>query len=446
MYSYVHTLGTKIYTDLEKKLLNPYVNKYLFSLIAGLRQKNFGYDTLFNITKDIKQLYSTIDDDKDLIIDSGGYSIIVGDVNPNDITKFIHVYNDFFKNQYNFYDYIMSLDIPIFLEYKDANTVSNIAKFNFHSLSISKNVLLENPKLYDKFIFVWHFKIKKQFDIWKYLYKRLFFDDKNLKNFAIGGLVGLRGMTNIKFSPFLGPIFLCLKLIEDRNLNDTSLIHILGVYALYDRFIMIFLDKLFNRIYLKDKNCKVNITFDTVSYLINGLYSVRRFPALSLPFIDINENKIHHDFNDFHKIIETYFPDIDVRKQILIDLENIAANKEIEYHHLSSLGNVIYHTLIDFIFNYVIERDNLLDLFLNAKNYNQLKIALKPIYTKWCIEFPEVFPNIEDNILNNLLWVHSFHLAYSSNCDLSRLEAGIDKFISAINYPFDLAGDFKFNF
>ena len=58
------------------------VNICLYSLIGGLKQKRFGLDTLIGVAEDIeefKSLYLT-QNRKDILIDSGGYSVIVQDV------------------------------------------------------------------------------------------------------------------------------------------------------------------------------------------------------------------------------------------------------------------------------------------------------------------------------------------------------------------------------
>jgi len=49
---YVHTTGDIIELK-QLKLMDNYVNNYLFSLIAGLRQGSFGFDTLHRVTQDI---------------------------------------------------------------------------------------------------------------------------------------------------------------------------------------------------------------------------------------------------------------------------------------------------------------------------------------------------------------------------------------------------------
>jgi len=272
---YVHTTGDIIETN-QLKLMSKYVNNYLFSLIAGLRQGSFGFDTLHRITQDIIEYKKMLGNNRKFFIDSGGYSIITGDVSPRDISKFIECYNLFLdRDAPDNCDHIFSLDIPIFLKYKEFNTSKYIYEMNLKSIQESKKILLKNKKLFDKFIWVWQFKLHKQNAIWKKIYDDELRQESELKHFAIGGLVSLRGITGIKFSPFIGPAFRCLKLICDKNLNKESILHILGVYHLHDRVALSFLHKLFNQYYLKDKKCSIQVTYDTVNYALSGLYKLR---------------------------------------------------------------------------------------------------------------------------------------------------------------------------
>lgn len=141
---YVHTTGDIIETN-QLKLMSKYVNNYLFSLIAGLRQGSFGFDTLHRITQDIIEYKKMLGNNRKFFIDSGGYSIITGDVSPRDISKFIECYNLFLdRDAPDNCDHIFSLDIPIFLKYKEFNTSKYIYEMNLKSIQESKKILLKN--------------------------------------------------------------------------------------------------------------------------------------------------------------------------------------------------------------------------------------------------------------------------------------------------------------
>jgi hypothetical protein len=249
-YNYVHTTTEIIERGLNKQILRPYVKKYLYSLYNGFTNSNFGYDSLDKLSNNIKIFYDNLYPDEQLMIDSGGYSIITGLINPRDITKFIECYAYFLEYHNDIFDNIISLDIPIFLKYPIYNNIKTIYNSNYKSLTESKKILDKKPELYDKFLFVWHFKIQKQFNIWRQLYDEIFGNEERLKNYSIGGLVSLRGITGIKFSPFIGPIFRILKLIQNNKSNNHSKIHILGVYGKHDRFMMQFMKDLAKIVWL----------------------------------------------------------------------------------------------------------------------------------------------------------------------------------------------------
>lgn len=208
MYKYIHTTSSVITRGKKKDLLKNYVSNYLFSLYYAFARNNFGFDSVdkFALNR-VKLFYNHLYSNEKLFIDSSGYSVISGDVLPRDVRILIECYHYFLEEYKSLYHKILSLDIPVFLKFPEYNTKKIIYDYNYESIRKSKEQLQKDPELYNKFIYVWHFKIREQFDIWKDIYNTFFADDYNLNKFAIGGLVGLRGVTGIKFSPFIAPIY-----------------------------------------------------------------------------------------------------------------------------------------------------------------------------------------------------------------------------------------------
>jgi len=241
---------------------------------------------------------------------------------------------------------------------------------NLKSIQESKKVLKNNPDLFDKFVYVWQFKIAEQNRLWKKIYEDELRQEQELRHFAIGGLVSLRGITGIKFSPFIGPMFRCLKLIYDKNLPKESILHILGVYHLHDRVALSFLHKLFNQYYLKDRNCSVQVTYDTVNYALSGLYKLRE----QVIFIPEGDDYIcdfsYNVIDKMNRIIN----DSEVLEIIQKDLKKILAGEQVEDTKISSLLNVITQTTIDNIIDKTLETNNMVDLFIESKNFNKFKI------------------------------------------------------------------------
>ncbi len=432
-FQYVHTSGGTIETD-QLKLIGKYVNNYLFSLIQGLRQQNFGFNTLYRVIQEIKEYRQVLGEERNFFIDSGGYSIIVGDVEPRNIAKFIECYNLFLEKEANkCCDFIFSLDIPIFLKYPSYNRVSYIYDMNSRSISGSKRILQRNPELYEKFIFVWQFKLLNQYKVWTRIYKENFADDPNLTHFGIGGLVGLRGITGIKFSPFIGMSYKCLDLIKQRNLNKTCILHILGVYGLHDKIIMSFLNKLYNSYYLKNKNCKIQITYDTINYTLSGLYKLREL-QIFIP----NENNESYYFDYIYNLIDKIHLIIDnqeILDKIIKDLNNINNNKKMEDLNITGLLNVINQSIIDKIIDEEIEKHGIVDLFLSCDNFNKFKNRFVPILKLWEKKYPHIYSNRTEKNLLNFQQVYVLHNQFENGKDLDPI---IEKIIKLINFPVDL--------
>ena len=128
---YVHVGSGRGPPYIEEAIARNAPNR-LVSLIGGLRQKEFGYDTLQKVSEDIvnyrKQYIEPFG--RTLYVDSGGYSIIKGDIRPQDTSKANGCYQKYLETERNSYDYIFSLDIPVNLKYPSFNTRENLYRFN----------------------------------------------------------------------------------------------------------------------------------------------------------------------------------------------------------------------------------------------------------------------------------------------------------------------------
>ena len=164
----------------------------LFSLISGLKQKRFGMDTLTGVAHDIEDFRSRhlASHGKKILVDSGGYSIIVGDVVEKDITKFTECYHEYQVRAVHAYDFVMSLDIPLILDNRNFNASENIYFYNKQSLAATRENLINYPELREKLFFVWQFKTKEHFAIWNRIISELDLN-RYVKHRALGGMVSL---------------------------------------------------------------------------------------------------------------------------------------------------------------------------------------------------------------------------------------------------------------
>ena len=437
IFEYVHTSGRK--TDkIQSDFIKQHTNNILISLIHGLRQSNSGFETIKkSATRDIKEYQEELGNDSKLFVDSGGYSILSGEIPFSKIRHSIECYNWVLENIMSEYgDYIFSLDIPIFLKEPQYNTASLIKEVNQKSLEQSLDILNNNTNLYDKFIFVWQFKSKIQYAVWCELYHEFFRDNQNLKHFAIGGMVGLRGIVDIKFSPFITLAFKCAhELFKKNDHDETSLIHILGVYHLHDRFAMAFLHKLFNELYFSACHRNIQITYDTVNYMLSGLYNVRE-----LNMMMFDENQITHmRADDLIKQVDKMSSESHIQDVIKEDLELLQNGKPLNNPAMTSLINIVHNINIDKIFNHVIDEYNIIEIFLNnCQRHTTLRPQLLPLLLDLERKYPQAFKKRTYKNLENFEWMRQLHVWWMKGCNKDLLEQKIYQFIKAINFPVDL--------
>lgn len=430
---YVHTTSDIILRGTAKNVIRPYVDTYLFSLINGLSSENFGFNTIDKIAIEVKRFKDDLYENERMFVDSAGYSIIVGDIPPKNINPFIECYAYFLEKYCDTHcDHIFSLDIPIFLKYPDVNTYSNLYKRNYRSNQLMRHVLDKQPNLYDKLIFVWQFKLDEQYNIWKDIYNEFWVSQEQLKHFAIGGLVGLRGITGIKFSPYIGMLYKLLNLVYEKNLNEESILHILGVYGIHDRFHMAFLQRLFNDVYLKDHNSSVQVSYDTINYFVSGLFKIRELESV-IPMedgsymFDYNHNLVEH----MDKIIK--YPDS--LESVIDNINCLHSDKALCDTRVYCYINVVKQLICDQVMKDVVKDYELVNEFLMWDNFNTLKNNWTPLFKTLEYKYPFVFKNYTEKIMNNFQWIHSFHKWWMEGRDPIRLEKGMQMFINQIRFP-----------
>ena len=430
--------GVKKYCPYENLVVSQ--TKYaLISIIGGLHQKRFGFDTVTRVAKHIQQYKKNYIDKHNavLYIDSGGYSYIVGDLHPIDSAKLCDVYSYYLREQRDVYDRIFSLDLPISLKYFDYNTKEHIYKYNKLSLQHARDILEKYPEIRDKFYFVWHFKIKSQYEIWKRIVNEL---DLNsiVKNRAIGGMVGVRGITSIKFSPFIA---LTYKLFNDylnsKLDNYPFKIHLLGVYNRSDRFTIAILEALLNHylsIHNIDQSCE--ITYDSISYMREAHKDSR-----NLSYIHFDNNDITFYENQFqipsHILEQIYGGDLDLVKEELNRIKNNETLSNIATFTPITISN---HLCIDKFFQFLITKYSILDIYISSQNYNTLKNRINPILLTLSKKYPYLFTNSFIRLATeSIKYVYVFHKWFTLDRSESSLETLISKFIDNIGFPADLA-------
>ena len=409
------------------------VNICLYSLIGGLRQKRFGLDTLIGVAEDIhefKSLYLSRNG-KDILIDSGGYSIIVGDVVENDITKFIDCYHEYQLRGTDTYVYIMSLDIPLILENQSFNTTQNIYQHNRQSLTATRENLINYPELREKLFFVWQFKTKEHFAIWNRIISELDLN-RYVKHRALGGMVSLRDITGIDFSPFIANSFRCFLDYETSpDPSDEFRLHLLGINIRYDRFIIAFLEKLFDR-YIGGYG-KAALTYDSINYSRTAQLKMR---YLEIYAFDDNELCVFRDIPSVpDEILKRVYPGelFDTIREEITNIEHLyRVNDSSAFAPL----NIFSNNSIDRYFEHIIDEYELIDLMINYKNAIHFQNRIRFVFDDLSGRHPYLFtPHLVTSIKKNLDITLDFHHWYVNKGDYKTLNRKIYRFIERINFP-----------
>lgn len=389
------------------RLVAPFVKNRLFSLIGGLRQKGFGYDTLYGMAEEIRRYHRRYGGT--LYVDSGGFSIIKGDVNPMDVVKSIDCYCEYLKT--GAFDYIFSLDIPLNLKFSSFNTRENIYRFNKLSLQRSMEWISES------FYFVWHFKIAEQFEIWTRLY-----DELGLRalvtHHALGGMVSIRAIVKIDFSPFIGMAFWCLFHTEVLRL------HFLGVNIRYDRFQIIFLEKLFR--YYRGK--EVAMTYDSIHYARAAQLKLK-----SLPVFYFQQGRLER----YDNILST--PGDLIRRiydgeEIFSEINRLKAGAPLNNVDAFTALNIYSEISLDRYFDHIIEKYKFREILTNSKNSIRFGHDLEKVFSELKKE-PVFTGSMIRSIRNNMEITYRFHRWFTERGDPEGL---VRAFHAKINFPYRL--------
>lgn len=177
-------------TDMSKPIFN-YFNDYLVSLGEPTTSPGWSEASLrHHLHKMLKEKPET----SNLYIDSGGFQIIVDYIEKGRIKNYVDAYHQLCKESIDKIDTIFSLDI-----YNRNLSDTELYEFNKYSIEASIEVIQELPQFADKQLFVLQTSNRYSFGNWKKLIPELEVN-KYYKKWAIGGLVGLKKMTNAKFS------------------------------------------------------------------------------------------------------------------------------------------------------------------------------------------------------------------------------------------------------
>ena len=408
----------------------------LFSIIGGMCQQGFNTHTLNDMLSTIKDYAEEFARPYhgEIFVDSGGYSIIQGAVHPSAVPRFIQCYNAMLRLEAGAFDKIFSLDIPWSIEFPEMNTKQKIMEFNNYALSTARDILLNDPVALERFSFVWHFKMPSQYAIWNHLYAK---HDLNriVRHRAIGGMVALRRITGIRFSPFIGMAYRCLLDYLDAGRFDQDFtLHLLGMYLPYDRFEMAILDGLFGR-YLEE-DAQAVTTYDS----INPIQSTRK--GKDIPLFEFTGTGLRV----YDNLIEA--PD-DILDNVYGDPKLIGfVQEEIARRraggnlvNASSFGplNIYSHREVNRFFKYVVAEHGLADVFFQERSLTMINRHLASVLDALEKASPRLFKdNLRTSIMRNVAITYEFHRWFVDDHSRAGLEELIQANIRKIRFPDDL--------
>jgi len=413
--------------------------KSLMSIIGGLRQKDSSFFSLQKTARDFREFQSAYIKvvNGELYADSGGYSIIAGDVHPEDIPKFIACYTKFFELEHSSVDQFFSLDIPIFLkpEYQSFNTRKNILEFNKTSLTEAKQ-LLEDPLIRGKFNFVWHFKMLDQYQIWSNLYEELGLSDVIMRR-SIGGMVGLPKLTGIRFAPFIALAYRCLlDHLEGAYPEETFHLHFLGIKSKTDRFAMALIQKLFTR-YLDGMPAPA-FTYDSINVNRNTQFNVRSLRVFS--FADGCLEEYPGVFRVPADILKEVYFKASLKNDLTREMDNLKNGNALGNSDIFSPLGIYSEMAVDAYFAYIIESYEVAEIFFKSTSVIQVKHHIRNLLSDLSVSQPNLFTkNFKTTLIENVEWTFRFHDWFSHKRDRQNLHDLIVEFIEAINFPFELA-------
>jgi hypothetical protein len=408
----------------------------LYSIIEGMRQKHFNThtlnDTLCTI-KDYAESYAR-PCHGEIFVDSGGYSIIQGAVHPSAVPRFIQCYNAMLRLEAGAFDKIFSLDIPLNLGFPEMNTKQKIMELNDYALSTARDILLNDPVALERFSFVWHFKMPAQYAIWDLLYAK---HDLNriVRHRAIGGMVALRGITKITFSPFIGMAYRCLLDYLDAGRFDQDFtLHLLGMYLPYDRLEMAILDELFAR-YLEG-SANALTTYDS----INPLQSTR--VAKDIPLFEFTGSglSVYPNLIDAPAgILDHVYSDPKLIGYVQEEIARRRAGGNLI--NASSLGplNIHSHREVNRFFEHVVTEHGLAEVFFQERSLTRINGHFASVLDALAKANPVLFKdNLRGSIMRNVAITFKFHRWFINGRSRAALEQLIQEDIRKIRFPDDL--------
>lgn len=400
----------------------------LISLISAYSGEDFGIISLNKTVKGFRAYLLKLREEVkvQLFIDSGGYSIIIGEVPPYLISRCIETYHYALEHSQDAFDFIFSLDIPFNAKHPAFNTRDKIENYNRQSLHESIKVLQRYPKLKEKFFFIYHFKTIEHYEIWQKLYKELDLG-QHIKHRSIGGMVSLKQKAKIDFAPFIATAYQCLyDYLKSASYGEEFRIHYLGINVKYDRFVIALLEALFQR-YLGN-DIPVIFTYDTVNYRVSGFHIKEVYDIFN------GELLVHDLFDVPDELLQKVYFDEQFSAKMREEIKRKIRTGRMRNSFEITPLKVYSELAIDAYFEEQVASQNLVNLIMESANPFDFKANIKTPIKQIFSPYENIFgSNTSKSVRKSLYMLQHFHDWYMNlRDDESELDYLSRDFISQI--------------
>jgi len=430
---YVYVAGGGSFNDALERSITTQTGAGLYSLIGGLRQKDFGLHTVEYVACDIREFTARFiePNEGNVLVDSGGYSFIIGHIPPEKLDLLIDCYAVFVEVELEFFSHVFTLDLPISLKHPKFNTTSNVYEANRASLLVTKDILEKRPELAGKLFFVWQFKTPELFVIWKHLYAELELH-RHIRNHAVGGLVGLKKATGIRFSPFTSIAFFALQnYFESDFVGQPMRMHFLGVYSKVDRFHITVLQQLF-QCYL-DGIAPLVASYDS----INPIHTARMNAPLPLyHFVDGRMDVYGSLLDAPEEVLSSVAVNADHACQLHDEMERRCNGQRLHDAGAFSPLNVFSNLQLDRFFEAIIAIYDIPGELDKSSSPTNLRGRLARMFDDIQGQFPGVFTGpMIGSICKSLDRTWHWHRWFTGSRDQATLERYMMEAINEIGFP-----------
>lgn len=187
-----------------------------------------------------------------LMIDSGGFQVVVGRIPIRELDKFIEYYGTFLNDHYDQYEEAFILDLPTSFP----GGVKELYEMNLKSYK--RMIELVG---YEKLMFIAHFRDIMYFDAWK----KMIYEDGIMDKFKLFSLAGLVLSTAIsKVTPIslyaIGMSLILCRMVEMKA-TGTYRMHILGNASPKQVLIFYLMKELIDKVY----NIQLEMSYDSAA-------------------------------------------------------------------------------------------------------------------------------------------------------------------------------------